>query len=147
MLRTVTDDQEAALSLEAGLNDEVDALPGDLATRDDKIWVAWDFWLMIVCRLCAWCVPGVCLLCALGEVYSCGCGRNCGKVVEKLRLCCGFLVEKSGDFVEMSASDCGFSVEKVEAVVDNSLFLVEEAVEFGENLEISTGGAMMTESR
>ena len=56
-------------------------------------------------------------------------------------------MEKSGDFVEISASDCGFSVEKVEAVVDNSLFLVEKAVEFGENLEISTGGATMTESR
>jgi len=70
-----------------------------------------------------------------------------GKVGVLLWISCGFLVEKSGDFVEMSASDCGFSVEKVEAVVDNSLFLVEKAVEFGENLEISTGGAMMTESR
>lgn len=56
-------------------------------------------------------------------------------------------MEKSAVFVEMSASDCGFSVEKVEAVVDNSLLLVEKAVEFRENLEISTGGAMMTESR
>lgn len=56
-------------------------------------------------------------------------------------------MEKSGDFVEMLALDCGFSVEKVGVAVDNSLFLGEKAVEFGENLEISTGGAMMTESR
>ncbi len=64
-----------------------------------------------------------------------------------LWISCGFLVEKSGDFVEMLALDCGFSVEKVGVAVDNSLFLGEKAVEFGENLEISTGGAMMTESR
>ena len=84
-----------------------------------------------------------------GEVWGfCGLVTvGSGKVEALLWISCGFLVEKSGDFVEMSASDCGFSVEKVEAVVDNSLFLVEKAVEFGENLEISTGGAMMTESR
>ena len=43
MFRAVTNDQEAALSLEAGLNGEIDALPGDLAARDNKIGVAWDF--------------------------------------------------------------------------------------------------------
>lgn len=49
MFRTVTNDQEAALGLEAGLNGKIDTLPGDLATRDDEIWVAWDFWWMIAC--------------------------------------------------------------------------------------------------
>ena len=125
-----------------------------------------------MCLVCAFCVPWARSTVAAVAVTveklwkSCGfavdflwisCGEvwgfcglvtvGSGKVVVLLWISCGFLVEKSGDFVEISASDCGFSVEKVEVAVDNSLFLVEKTVEFGENLEISTGGAMMTESR
>lgn len=36
MLRAVADDEEGLASLNTGGDGEIDALPGDLATRDDE---------------------------------------------------------------------------------------------------------------